>query len=241
MQLDVALTADLIRIDGLAGSTALVVDVLRASTTIITAFASGATAIVPVATPEAARTRARTIQHALTAGERGGERIPGFDLGNSPVEVRQGAVGGRTIVLTTSNGTRALLAARHAAAVGIAGLVNLSAAVEWAARQGRDVVVLCAGSMGAVSLEDQVCAGLLVERLAARAEKPALSDVAAGAVELARPYANDITRLATDSRWAQKLTRDGFAADVVACLAIDTLALVPVYLASVDKVVCGPR
>lgn len=240
IQLDVALTADVVVAARLRGSTALVVDVLRASTTIITALANGASAIVPVGTPDEARARAATIDNALVAGERGGERIPGFDLGNSPVEVEAGRVRGRTIVLTTSNGTRALLASRQAAAIGIAGLANLSAAVEWAEHQHRDVTVVCAGSMGAVSLEDQVCAGLLLDRLAARVMSPRLSETATATVALARGYDKDVARLATDSRWAQKLARAGYAADVAACLTVDTTALVPVYLPSIDKVVLWP-
>ena len=240
-RLDVLLTADVVVADRLRGTTALIVDVLRASTTVITALGCGAIAIVPVRTPEEARARAMVIGNALCAGERGGERIPCFDLGNSPVEAQSRPVGGRTIVLTTSNGTRALLAARQASAIAMAGFVNLSAVVAWAEAERHDITVVCAGSMGAPSLEDQVCAGLLVDRLSARVSAPVLTEIAAGSVDLARGYEKDIARLAVDSRWAQSLTRAGYAADVGMCLSLDTTTLVPLYLPGVDKVVPGPR
>ena len=148
MKVDVALTADAVVADTMAGATALVIDVLRASTTIITALANGGAAVVPVAEPETALRRAAGHPGpgpALTAGERRGEPIPGFDLGNSPLEFSPARVRGATLFLTTSNGTRALLAARPARAVAVAGLVNVGAAAAWAAGQSGDVVLVCAG------------------------------------------------------------------------------------------------
>src|SRR5204863_3922750 len=128
----------------------------------ITALGNGCAGLVPVAEPAEALARARALgEGTLLAGERKGETIPGFHLGNSPLEVTRERVDGRTVVFTTSNGTRALLAASGAPAVGVAGFVNLSAAAAWALASGRDVTVLCAGERGRVSLEDKVCAGLL--------------------------------------------------------------------------------
>src|SRR5688500_9194080 len=131
MQIDVVPTADAVTPDRVEGRTALVIDVLRASTTIITALSRGALAVVPGAEPDDARRRAGP--GVLVAGERRADKLAGFDLGNSPAEFSVVPLAGRTIVFTTSNGTRALLAVRGAAAVGIAALVNLTAAVQWAA------------------------------------------------------------------------------------------------------------
>jgi 2-phosphosulfolactate phosphatase len=240
VRVDVAVTANAVVPDGLPGATVLVVDVLRASTTIVTALANGCAAIVPVADADEARRRAR--RHAgpgpaLVAGERRGDMIAGFDLGNSPLEFSPARVRGATVFLTTSNGTRALLAARPARAVGVAGLVNVGAAAAWAAGEGGDVVVICAGERGAPSLEDAVCAGLLVDRLL-QAKRAAVATAAAAAtVERARPYGKDVGRLREDSSWARHLVAAGRAEDVAVCLALDTTTLVPVYLAAVDKVV----
>ena len=168
MRVDVVPTAEAVAPGQLAGATVLVVDVLRASTSIISALGAGCAAVVPVAEPAEALVRARAARAdgVLAAGERRGLPIAGFDLGNSPLEFADGRARGRTVVFTTSNGTRALLAARGAAAVGVAAFVNASAAAAWARAAGRDVVVLCAGERGHRSLEDWVCAGFLVERLA---------------------------------------------------------------------------
>jgi 2-phosphosulfolactate phosphatase len=239
MRIDVVPTADVVTPDRVDGVTALVIDVLRASTTIITALASGAAAIVPVAEPDDARRRAGA--GIVVAGERRGEKLDGFDLGNSPAEFAVTPMSGRTVVFTTSNGTRALLAARGAAAVAIAALINLSAAASWAAAQGRDTTVVCAGDLGAVSLDDHVCAGLLVDRLRSRVPGARLTADAEEAWRVARPYAGDVGRLATDSRWARRLATAGHGADVRACLVLDTTSLVPVYVPNVDKIVLSPR
>jgi len=235
---DVVLTADAVVPARLAGATVLVVDVLRASTTIIAALAAGCTGVTPVADPVEARRRA-AADGALLAGERRGEPIAGFDLGNSPLEFTRERVGGRTVVLTTSNGTRALLAAREASAIGIAAFVNLAAAGDWAVAEGRDLVVVCAGERGCRSLEDHVCAGLLVEGVRALAPRAFASRAALEALAEGRRYGREVTRLAVDSPWARKLEAAGRGADVTACLALDTTSCVPRYLPNVDKVVSG--
>jgi 2-phosphosulfolactate phosphatase len=178
---------------------------------------------------------------ALVAGERQGEPIPGFDLSNSPVEFQSPRVRGMTVYFTTSNGTRTLLAARAAHAIGVAALVNVSAAAAWAADGGRDVAVLCAGSHGARSLEDWTCGGLLVERIAAAVPDAVLTDAARDARETGRRYAADIGRLRHDAPWARRLIAAGRAADVDACLRLDTTKLVPRYVANVDKIVADHR
>ena len=243
MRVDVAPTAEAVTPGQLTGTTVLVIDVLRASTSIISALDAGCSAIVPVAGPGEALRRARGPAGAgiLVAGERRGVPIRGFDLGNSPLEFADGRVRDKTIVLTTSNGTRALLAARGAAAVGVAAFVNLSAAAAWAIGSARDVLVLCAGERGRRSLEDWVCAGLLVMRMTSAAPGLDVTPAAAAAVADARGYALEPTRLSVDSPWARRLAAVGRGRDIAACLQIDTTTLVPVYVTSVDKVVAGPR
>lgn len=237
------LTAERVGAGTVDGATVLVIDVLRASSTIVAALAAGCRALVPVRDAEEARARAAAYAPAtaLLAGERRGEPLQGFDLGNSPLEFHPERVGGRTVLLTTSNGTRALLAVRGAAAIGVAGFVNLGAAARWADAQERDVALVCAGERGAVSLEDQVCAGLLVERLAARQPRPVLTPRAREARRIARPYAGDVGRLREDSSWARHLRRSGRADDVEACLALDTATVVPRYRADVDEIGSGCR
>jgi 2-phosphosulfolactate phosphatase len=241
VRVDVAFTPAALAPGVLRGATALVVDVLRASTSIVTALASGCPGVVPVADPQDAQRRAAATPGALLAGERRGEPLAGFDLGNSPLEFTPARVGGRLVFLTTSNGTGALLAVRDAFAVGVAAFVNLGAAAAWAAATDRDVVVACAGERGGRSLEDEVCAGLLVERLLQTRPRATVGSEAAEAARQARPYGDDLERLARDSSWARHLAARGRARDVAACLALDTLAVVPVYRPDVDKIVSAYR
>jgi 2-phosphosulfolactate phosphatase len=235
---DLVLTAGDAASTRLAGATALVIDVLRASTTIVTALGNGAAAVIPVESVEDARARAHALgPEAVLAGERHSDPPPGFDLGNSPLEFVAERVAGRTIVMTTSNGTRALVAARGAAAVGVAAFVNASAAVAWARAQGGDIVIVCAGELGAPSLEDQACAGLLVARLAEPGVT--LTPRANAARALADSYGADLGRLGRDAPHARGLVAKGRADDVAFCLTVDTSRVVPVLAPGVDKLVAG--
>lgn len=235
---DVVLTAGDVVPGRLAGATALVIDVLRASTTIITALANGAAAVIPVESVEEARERAGALgRDAVLAGERHSDPPPGFDLGNSPLEFTPDRVRGRTVVMTTSNGTRALVAARGAGAVAVAALVNAGAAAAWAGERGGDVVIVCAGELGAPSLEDRVCAGVIAARLAAGGA--GLTREAAAARALADTYGEDLARLGHDAPHARGLVAKGRGDDVAFCLALDTATLVPVLTSGVDKLVSG--
>lgn len=235
----VALTPATLAPATLAGASALVVDVLRASTSIITALANGCAAIVPVAEPAEALRRAAATPGALVAGERHGDPLEGFDLGNSPLEFTPERVGGRTVFFTTSNGTRALLAARTAAEVAVGAFVNAAAAAAWALAAGRSLVIACAGDRGERSLEDEVCAGVLVERIRAARPDAALAPEAEEVAGRARGYGKDLARLAQDSPWARRLSNRGRGADLATCLTLDAFALVPRYRANVDKIVSG--
>jgi len=235
VRVDVVLTPAAAIPTALAGCTALVIDVLRASTTMVTALANGCRAVVPVAEVDEARRRVAAMPGALLAGERGGDPPEGFDLGNSPLEFTRERVGGRTIVFTTSNGTRALIAARPATAVGVAGFANLSAAAEWALGQGRSIVLVCAGELGARSAEDEVCAGLLVDRVLSRQAGAVASPAAVEAAAAGRRYAKDLARLSQDSPHARRLAAKGRSLDVAACLTLDGFALVAIYRADIDK------
>ncbi len=239
MQVDVAVTPDGLDESAIPTSAVLVIDVLRAATCIVTALANGCAGIVPVAAPEEARTRLAALPGALVAGERRGEPLQGFDLGNSPLEFTRERIAGRTVVMTTSNGTRALLAARDAAAIGVAAFVNLGAAAAWALTARRNVLLLCSGERGARSLEDYVCAGLLAERLVAGEPAARATPAAEGAIAAARPYGKDVARLAQESSWARHLASRGRGRDVAACLTLDSMSVVPVYRRDVDKIVGG--
>src|SRR4051794_34353966 len=147
----------------LRGGVAVVIDVLRASTMMVYALAAGCEAIIPCREIDEARRIAADLPRgrALLAGERQGLPIPGFDLGNSPGQCTPARCAGQTLVMTTTNGTRAVLACLEAERVLIASFVNQSATARAIRADGRPVHLVCAGTDGAISFEDSLLAGAL--------------------------------------------------------------------------------
>lgn len=220
----------------------VVIDVLRATSTIVTALAAGARAIVPRCTPaevdELARVRA--AERPLRAGERGGLRIPGFDLGNSPREFVASAVGGRTICFTTTNGTQALEEAAALGEVACAALLNRAAVARWLHGRGRNAVLLCAGTEGAFSADDVGVAGAIIDAL--RALEPALEVDDLGLVAEAwyRAADGELAAWLGKTRHGRRLRALGFADDLVSCADLDALSLVPVYRDGVITLQAAP-
>lgn len=153
----------------LAGGTVVVIDVLRASTTIVTALEAGAKEVIPCLEVDEARSVARQLPDgdAVLGGERKGLPIDGFELANSPGEYVSGRVGGKVLVFTTSNGTRAINHARQADRVLIGGFVNASAVFDELVDQ-EQIHLLCAGTNGQMGHDDVLFAGMMVERLQRR-------------------------------------------------------------------------
>jgi len=175
-----------------------------------------------------ARARAWPAGAAVLGGERGGAPPPGFDCGNSPAEYTAERVGGRTVVFTTTNGTRALLAVAAARSVAVGGFVNAGAVVRWLVRQRGEPLFVCSGESGRFCLEDATCAGRLVE--AFRAERPDahVSDSARAAGILYRHYAKDLGWMLDEATWARMLVSQGRGADLPLCAAVDVFDVVPI-------------
>jgi 2-phosphosulfolactate phosphatase len=215
------------------GRTAFVIDILRATTTMCAALAHGARAIIPAGSTEEALRLAQTIgtDDVVLAGEKDCVRIPGFQLGNSPLEMTEAAVRGKTLVVTTTNGTRALLACQGVAAVYAACAANLGAAAERARealeREG-GLLIVCAGRGGAFSLDDAYCAGRLVEAvLGDRRRRRGLSDAAIASLDLVRRYGQNWERPLSRSRAGRELTRLGFRADLLDAARVDAYPVLP--------------
>jgi 2-phosphosulfolactate phosphatase len=218
----------------LRGKLAVVFDVLRATSTIVTALANGCREVVPVLTVEEALAYAEDHPDAILGGERDSLLIPGFHLGNSPLEFTSGRVKGKTVVLTTTNGTRAIRrAARGSAGVLIGSLLNIKAVAEEIAGAGYDVVMVCAGTRGCFSLEDTVAAGMVCRELARTVpgkKAPLLeSDFAAAACRLADFYSKDPLRALYDSLHGQKLAARGFSEDLTFCSRLNSAGIAPGY------------
>lgn len=218
MRVDVALTpADLARQD-VAGRAVFLIDILRATTTICAALHHGATAVIPAGTPEAAHRLARDVPGALLAGERDCLRIEGFDLGNSPREMRPRAVAGRVLVLCTTNGTGAFEAMAGAREVHALAAVNLSASAARARvllEETGDLLVACAGREGGFGLDDAYAAGRFLRAvLAGKVRGRGLSDAALAAVQLARHHGNRWERALRQSAAGRSLIGLGLGEDV---------------------------
>jgi 2-phosphosulfolactate phosphatase len=212
----------------LIGGLAVVIDVLRASTTVIHALASGCTAVRPCAEVEEARALANGMRagRVLLGGERGGVPLQGFDLGNSPREYTARVCRGTTLVLTTTNGTRALLRAAEAERVLIAGFVNYSAVCEQLRQDARPVHIVCAGTEGSVSLEDTLLAGALVDFLC-EAMEVNLNDGARLAWDCFENHGRLLLGALEVSQGGAILRRLGYDEDIRTAAEVDRFHLVP--------------
>ena len=212
-------------------ASAVVVDVVRATSTIVEALANGAEAIYPAETPEDAVRLANSLgrDRALVCGERKGLKVDGFDLGNSPREYRTEVVAGKDLVFTTTNGTRAFLAVAEASRTVSASFLNLSAAARSVADSQR-LIVLCAGRGNQFSMDDALCAGYLVRRLMGLAPVTAtLNDAARAAAGMADTFTIDRDFLRRTAAGAA-LVEVGLEADLALCAEIDRHSLVPRYI-----------
>ncbi len=233
MKLDVVFTPQGLLPADVAGRTVFVIDILRATTAICAALAHGAKAVIPVASSEEAVRLAQTIGSAdvLLAGERNCVRIPGFALGNSPLEMTEAAVKGKSIIMTTTNGTKALLGTNGAAAVYVAAAANLGLAglcARDALERDRNILIVCAGREGAFSLDDAYAAGrLAVSALGGRKPRKGLNDAALAALDLVRRYGENWFRPLAYSRAGRELMRLGFRADVEDAARVDAYAVLP--------------
>jgi 2-phosphosulfolactate phosphatase len=227
-----------------AGDTAVVIDVLRATTTITYALAAGANEVLPCLeiVDALAAAEAFAADDRVLGGERGGARIDGFYLGNSPSEYTPSRVAGKTVVFTTTNGTRAILHVRQAAEILIAGFVNATAVVK-RLRDRQRIHIVCAGTGGEVSEDDLLLAGMLIERLQCEgrtrrqpnAEASSAQECWRRDITLRQGAANApsqcellIERLRA-TRGARNLLRLGLDDDIVAAAQIDRFACVPQF------------
>lgn len=224
----------------LRGATCVVFDVLRATSTILAALANGARSVRPVLTPEEAfAVQTERLPGALLGGERGGVRIDGFDLGNSPREYTAAIVAGRDIITTTTNGTVALRACGGADRVFVAALSNLDAtAARLRALRPNQVWLVCAGTGADFALEDGLAAG----GLAARLEEPGLrgDDATAAMRALYDHHRGDLAAALADSSNGRRLFRIDLGEDVAWCARESWLDAVAVMEAGAVRLAQNP-
>ena len=233
MRIDVFFTPLGLNAGDLTGRGVVVVDVLRASTTVITALANGAKAIIPAATAEEAVRLASNLEKdgVVLAGERKSLKIEGFALGNSPREMTAAAVGGKTIVLATTNGTPALVAAQGGDPVLVGAPANfraLAARARAVLEQRGELVVLCAGRDKQFAVEDGYTAGRLIKAVRRGVKRLELNDAARAAIALTDAVAT-WTEALEGSDAARQLAEADLAEDVRFAAKPDRFTVVPSY------------
>lgn len=225
MNIHVIASVNEVRTEDVRGKTVIVIDVLRATSTMITALTRGCKEIYAVETVQQAKELHRP--GALLGGERHCKRIPGFDLGNSPLEYEENYVEGKTIIITTTNGTRAIERSSGASDILIGSLLNARACAQKAAGLGREIVIVCSGTQDVFSLEDGLCAGLLVEELTAQAagtgHKPQVNDFGLSMLYAYRQVQSRLVEALLNSSNGKRLASIGFRHDVEYCAQVNTI------------------
>ena len=226
--LDICFSPELLPLYDLTGRVAVVVDILRATSSIVTALAQGVAHMVPVS--ELAECRALAASGYLTAAERDGRQAEGVDLGNSPFGYLDGVVPvrGRSVAITTTNGTRALRLSQAADTVVVGAFLNLTAVAEFLRRQNKDVVVVCAGWKGKFCLEDTLYAGALAARLADTFDTTD-SDATLAALDLWQAAEPDVASYLLKSSHVRRLNSLESHKDMAFCVRPDVYDVVPVF------------
>lgn len=231
MDAEVFLTYSSVSEEDVRGRTVVVIDVLRACSTIVTALDRGARAVMPVADMEQAGKIAGNLDPEVyrLGGERDGEKIDGYHLGNSPLEYTREAVGKRDVILNTTNGTRALSRCTEAKHLVAACFLNANRVVEFVRKADDEVTIVCAGRQNRLALEDTLCAGLLLDRLWDHDEPDVVTDSAHTAFTLYQTDRDDLSSALRGANHAEVLVQKGYQDDLDYCFRTDVLPVLPYY------------
>jgi len=241
MRIDVTFSADQLDELQLRDKNIVVIDVLRSSTTVVVALHNGAREIIPVASIESAVKISGSLfgEVTLRGGERNGKMIDGFNLGNSPKEYSFSNVNGKSIIFCTTNGSVAMHKSRYARNLAIGSFVNISAVVDYMTDVNNDFLIICSGKVGSIgnfSLEDAVCAGMVVNRLQEKKSvEIAMSDSARASLLLYKNLGRSLPKLLKSCDHGQYLAEIGFGDDLKICSAVDSVPVLPVLSGTVIK------
>jgi len=231
MDAEVFLTYSTVSEDDVRNRTVVVIDVLRACSTIVTALAHGARAVLPVADMAQAGKIVSNLDRDVyrLGGERGGEKIDGYDLGNSPREYTEEVVEHRDVILNTTNGTQALSRATPAKHLVAACFLNAGRVVDFVRSVDDEVTIVCAGHDNRIALEDTLCAGLLLDRLWKQEEPDTVTDSAHTAFTLYETDRDNLRPALNRANHAEYLVDQGYGTDLDDCFQVDTFPVLPYY------------
>lgn len=230
MQVDVVLTPSELSEINLAGRSAAVIDVLRASTTMVSALDAGCKDIIPCSSVEEATRLAETLgrENIILCGERDGNKINGFDLGNSPSEFTESAVRTKTLLMATTNGTTVISKTRSAANLAIASFLNARAVADYLIGLNSDINLICSGKLGRFSLEDILCAGFLTGIVSSKCPQAVLTDASKMAMALHKKESKSLLKALKQSQHGSYLISLGYIEDIKYAAQLDITETVPV-------------
>ncbi|MGL4990930.1 MAG: 2-phosphosulfolactate phosphatase [Sarcina sp.] len=229
MKIDVVISADHIKQEYLKEKSVVIIDVLRATSVITTALANGAKEVIPTLTVEEAFEKKKEVgERSLLAGERQAKRIEGFELSNSPLEFTKDKVKDKTIILSTTNGTRALTLANTGDRIFIASILNAKAIAKKLIEIGKDIVIINAGTNGNFSTDDFICCGYIISEIK-NSTSCNLTDIARVSMDI---YDNnsDIEEYIKNATHYGVLLSLGLEEDIYYCCKKDLFDIVPEYI-----------
>jgi len=229
-RLDVFFSSRSFNEDELRNKIVVVIDVLRASSTIITALKNGAKGVIPVDDMADASKISQSVDsdNYLLCGEKDGKKIEGYDLGNSPSEYTPEVIGGKTLIFKTTNGTKAMKKSVNAVNVYVAGFLNISIIVEELRNANLDIVLVCAGWQGRLALEDMLLSGQIIHELVNGRLHPDARDGAKVSFGLYEKFGHDIESTVLNSNHAVRLKEIVGDEDTIYCCQTNITDVLPV-------------
>ena len=222
--MEVCLSPELIHQHELGGKIVVVTDIFRATSCIVTGLANGVSAIYPVGTIEDCL--ALSNEGYLTAGERGGIKVDGLDMGNSPFEYQKENVKGKRVAISTTNGSQTIIKSEGADQIVIGAFLNIESVTEHLLQSKKDVIIHCAGWKGAISIEDTLFAGAVIDKCGAAMS--ASGDSTLLAHQLYITNHDDLSGIAKQSGHAQRLAGLGIKKDLEFCMKMDEYSVLPI-------------
>jgi len=225
---DVCLSPDLIHLFSLKNKVVVIIDIFRATSVICTALNNGITEVIPIS--DLSQLNEFDSNDFLTAAERDGKIVDGFKFGNSPLHYHNNPhILGKKLVLTTTNGTRAINLSKNAAeSVIIASFLNITAVSDFLKKQQKDILILCSGWKGKISLEDTLFAGLMLEKLVKLGFKSE-SDSSFLSRQLYNDSRTNLIKFALQSSHKKRTENLGIDKDLKFCLQLDIFDNVPIH------------
>lgn len=225
------------------GKTTVVIDILRATTTIISALGNGAKEIIPVATVEFAVKVSGGMfgGQTLLGGERNTKKIEGFALGNSPLEYSEDIISGKSIILYTTNGTKAIVKAKFSGELFICAFSNISALAKHLVKLNKDVEILCASRLNNFSMEDTVCAGKLITEIVKLNNDTVLTDSALASISLSKSFGKSLFKMLKETEHGRLLIENGYEEDLKFCSKLNTTDSIPYFSGNVIKLITNNK